>query len=325
MRNKTSNSTEPAQSEWVVTRRSFLKSSGLVIAGLGASRSALFAAESGAPTKLSFGIVTDSHYADIPPSGRFYRESLAKMTECVNLMNDKKVDFLVMLGDLIDSGGKHEKGAGDDATLKHLDAIEGVFQKYDGPRYHVLGNHDLEGLSKQQFQKHVENTGIDKSATYYSYDLKGIHFVVLDACFNQKMEPYDHGNFGWRQTWIPSDQLEWLKKDLASTSKPVIVFVHQLLSGKGNVDVKNSDEVREILEENGNVLAAFHGHHHRGKYKLIEGIHYYTLIAMVEGSGEKNSSYAIVEVHTDNSLTITGYRRAVSEELAAGATDSKSK
>jgi hypothetical protein len=77
--------------------------------------------------------------------------------------------------------------------------------------------------------------------------------------------------------------------------------------------VKNSDEVREILEEDKNVLAAFTGHFHRGQYELIAGIHYYTLIAMVEGAGEKNNSYAIVDVHADNSLTVTGYRRAESK------------
>lgn len=46
-------------------------------------------------------------------------------------------------------------------------------------------------------------------------------------------------------------------------------------------------------------------------------IHYYTLKAMVEGSGEANNSYAIVEVRADNSLTVTGYRNAAGKEMAA--------
>jgi predicted phosphodiesterase len=229
-------------------------------------------------------------------------------------MNDKKVDFLVMLGDIIDKGNE---GEGEDACLKHLDAIESIFGKFRGPRYHVLGNHDLDKLSKSQFMAGIENTGIPQDATYYSYDCKGVHFVVVDACFNREMKPYDHGNFGWVDANIPPEQLAWLKKDLASTSKPVIVLVHQLLCGNKSHSVRNSDEVRGILNENKNVLSVFNGHFHRGQYELIEGIHYYTLIAMVEGAGEQNSSYAIVDVHDDNSLTVTGYRRAVSKELPA--------
>ncbi|GAG06588.1 unnamed protein product, partial [marine sediment metagenome] len=42
------------------------------------------------------------------------------------------------------------------------------------------------------------------------------------------------------------------------------------------------------------------------------GIHYYTLKALVEGSGPENNSYATAEVHPDGSITITGYRKALS-------------
>jgi predicted MPP superfamily phosphohydrolase len=36
---------------------------------------------------------------------------------------------------------------------------------------------------------------------------------------------------------------------------------------------------------------------------------------MVEGSGEQNNAYAIVDVHDDNSIVISGYRKAVSKKL----------
>jgi hypothetical protein len=36
---------------------------------------------------------------------------------------------------------------------------------------------------------------------------------------------------------------------------------------------------------------------------------------MVEGSGEESNSYAIVDVHADNSIVVTGYRKALSREL----------
>ena len=74
--------------------------------------------------------------------------------------------------------------------------------------------------------------------------------------------------------------------------------------------------MRQIIEQSGRVLAVFQGHRHDGGYSLIEGIHYYTLKAVVEGPGLENNSYAIVEVRQDMSITITGYRKAVGKQLA---------
>lgn len=313
MKDKKSYSNKPIHGKRAVARRHFLKASVLVIAGLSVLLSPLRAFADESESKISFGIVTDAHYADKPGGGRVYRESLAKMKECTTLMNEKKVDFLIELGDFKDQGSP----ATEQSTLEYLTAIEKVFARFDGPRYHVLGNHDMDSISKQQFLECVENTEIDKDATYYSFDSKGVHFVVLDACFTSSGEPYDHGKFGWKDANIPPIEIEWLKKDLASTSKPVIVFIHQQLDGEGAHYVNNAAEVRQILQQDKGVLAVLQGHNHGGPYSHIEGIHYYTLKAMVEGSGEENNSYAIVNVHTDNSITVTGYRKADSRQMAA--------
>ena len=37
---------------------------------------------------------------------------------------------------------------------------------------------------------------------------------------------------------------------------------------------------------------------------------------MVEGAGPENNSYAIVEILNDNSIVVTGYRKAVSKEFS---------
>jgi 3',5'-cyclic AMP phosphodiesterase CpdA len=302
----------PSQADnWVVTRRDFLTASGLVAAGLFVG--APLARAEGADRKAiaRFGIVTDSHYADVPGGGRWYRGSIAKMTECVALMNDKKVDFLIELGDFKDQDSPPlEKN-----TLKHLETIEAVFGKFKGPRYHVMGNHDVDSISKEQFLSRVTNTGIDKGASYYSFDAKGLRCVVLDANYRADGSDYDRGNFNWTDASLPGKQLDWLKKDLASASKPVIAFVHQQLDGAGSHYVKNASDVRQILQEGKKVLAVFQGHNHRGHYSHVEGIHYYTLIAMVDGTGEENNSYAIVEVYEDGSIAVTGYRRAVSRKM----------
>lgn len=312
MKDKYGKKFQPGGTDWTITRREFLKGSGLVITGLSFGIPLAHANRIFSKTKLSFGIVTDAHYADAEPNGtRHYRESMAKMNECVTLMNDKKVDFLIELGDFKDQG----EPTTEDATLKYLTAIEKVCGQFKGPRYHVLGNHDVDSISKKQFLARVENTGITKGLTYYSFDAKEFHFVVLDANFKADGSDYDHGNFNWEDTNIPVWQIDWLKEDLASTSKPVIAFVHQQLDVTGSTGVRNAVKVREVFQESEKVLAVFQGHHHAGHYSQIEGIHYYTLKAMVEGSGEKNNSYAIVDVSIENSIAVTGYRKAVSKNL----------
>ncbi len=312
MKNEEIETRESTAANWIVTRRDFLKASGFVISGLSLGAPFTFAVEQDSSTKVSFGIVTDAHYAENAPRGtRFYKESVAKMTECVDFMNVKKVDFLIELGDFKDQGDP----ANEKETLNYLEAIEQIFQHFRGPRYHVLGNHDVDSISKEQFLTHVENTGISSLSNYYSFDLNELHFVVLDANYKADGSDYDHGNFDWTDTNISQKELDWFKKDLAISSKPVIVFVHQQLDGKGSHSVKNAAEVRQIMQESKKVNAVFQGHNHAGHYSYIEGIHYYTLKAMVEGSGDTNNSYAIVEVQDNQNIVVTGYRSAISREL----------
>jgi alkaline phosphatase len=67
------------------------------------------------------------------------------------------------------------------------------------------------------------------------------------------------------------------------------------------------------------VLAVFQGHDHPGGYTLINGIHYYTLRAVIEGSGEANNAYAVAEISPAGDIVVTGYRRALSMALPGHA------
>jgi predicted MPP superfamily phosphohydrolase len=296
----------------IFTRRTFLKTSLASLAVLPIS-CALDSSSKARQGTARFGIVTDCHYADADAQGtRFYRESLDKLSECVTLMNAEKVDFLIELGDFKDQ----DNPPAEKKTLSYLQAAEKVLERFNGPTYHVLGNHDMDSTSKIQFLKRVDNTNIDSNRSYYSLDSNGLHYVVLDANYRTDGADYEHGNFDWTDANIPSKELHWLKRDLAAAPGAVIVFIHQLLDGTGSVYVRNAAQVRQVLEASGKVLAVFQGHHHSGSYSNIAGIHYYTLKALVEGRGPENNSYAIAEVHPDSSITVTGYRKAVSKMLA---------
>ncbi len=222
-RNHKSCYTGQGKHNWVITRRIFLKASaatlaGLTVAPLSCTQQTTLGRRQGT---ARFGIATDSHYADADTIGsRYYRHSLEKLTECVKLMNDQKVDFLVDLGDFKDQNNP----AIEQRTITYLWAVEKVFQKFNGPTYHVLGNHDIDSISKEQFLTNVENTNIDPSKSYYSFDFNSVHYVVLDANYRNDGTDYSHDNFDWTDANIPPAELNWLRQDLAAAHGPAIAF-----------------------------------------------------------------------------------------------------
>jgi hypothetical protein len=257
---------------------------------------------------LTFGMVTDIHYADIPDNGnRTYGKSLEKLRECIDTMNRYMPDFLIELGDFKDMS----QPASEEKTLIYLYRAEKVFSGFRGPRYHVMGNHDVDCISKEQFNAVTENTGIDKALTYYSFIAKGITCIVLDANYDSTGKDFSKGQFEWGDPNIPKEELKWLKKQLRQSRGPVIVFCHQLLDSDDEYAVNNALEVRKVLEGSGKVAAVFQGHYHEGSYRFINGIHYHTQKALIEGEGPGNNSYSLVKVYPE-SVRVAGFRRAVS-------------
>ena len=297
-------------SGWIITRRDFLKASAAV--GVTTIPIAASACARAPERGLQFGLVADIHYADREPlNQRIYRDSLSKLGECVEKLNESDAEFLIELGDFKDQDDPPDE----QRTLSHLRAIEEVFQRFDGGTYHVLGNHDVDSLSKAQFQANISNTGISPERTYYSFDSHGFHFIVLDANFSSDGTDYDHDQFDVYDTNIPSAELDWLEQDLTASENPAMCFIHQNLHEDEQPAVCNAAEVRSILETSGKVLAVFQAHVHTGGLYHVNGIYYYGMRAMVEGHAPESSSYALVDVRPDNSIIITGYRRAVAERL----------
>jgi hypothetical protein len=304
---------------WIIDRRDFLKVSSAALAGFftGCASTPGGKVRNGGAA-VRFGMVADMHYADAPTTGsstRYYRESIAKTREAVAGLRAQRLEFLAVLGDMKDMASGEE----DTKTLSYLVAIEAEIQKFGGPTYHVLGNHDMDNLSKRQVLGNISSTGINTGLGYYAFSRGGIRFITLDACCLKDGRDYDHNNFDWREAYVPAPQLDFLRAELQASREPVIVFVHQRLDGSVDECVRNSAEVRGILESSGKVLAAFHGHDHKGGHRVVNGIHYYTLVAVVEGSGATNNAYAVAEVRPDLSIAITGYRRAVSMVLPGKA------
>lgn len=285
-------------------RRACLREGSLVLTAASLATKRLLASTD--PPRVRVGLMTDLHYADKPPAGsRHYRETLAKLAEAASQFERDAPACVIELGDLIDAAATVEE------EMRYLTAINHEFQQISDERYYVLGNHCVDTLTKTEFLE-----AVGQRASYFSFDRGGVHFVVLDACFRGDGEPYGRKNFEWTDANIPAAELAWLATDLASTPKPVVVFAHQRLDITSHHSVKNHAEVRAVLEAAGNVLAVFQGHSHQNDLQEIGNIHYCTLAAMVEGSGEANSGYALLDIGSDGTIQLTGFCRQESRRFA---------
>jgi len=228
-----------------------------------------------------FGVITDIHYTNKPDNeSRKYSAALEKTKHFVKVMNRERADFVIELGDFVDTLVE------DKDPIVNLDEIESAYARFRGPRYHVLGNHDFDNVARADFLGYIRNTGIPNGQTYYSFDARGIHCVVLDADYTvaEPHRPFDRQDpanpfWQWQDAWVPQEQLDWLAEDLAASDLPTVVFTHQLLHRDNTEDhtIKNADVVRGIFEQDGQVVAVFSGHDHRGEIAVRNGIHYLVL------------------------------------------------
>ena len=277
-------------------RRAFLQNGALVLA-VSAVESSWLAAEESDST-LRVGLVTDLHYADKPPAGsRHYRETPGKLAEAAAQFRKDPPGFVVELGDFIDAADSVA------AELAYLKQINRDFSAICPRRHYVLGNHCVYTLTKQEFLD-----GVEQQRSYYSFDAGDYHFVVLDSCFRGDGQPYGRKNFQWTDPNIPAAELEWLAADLQETTKKTIVFAHQRLDVDNAYGVKNASQVRQVLEDSAKVLAVFQGHSHKNDHNDIAGIHYCTLVAMIEGSGPQHNGYSVMSIAEDATIRITGFR-----------------
>lgn len=293
------------------SRRRFLQHGTLLLAGSSVplSQLAAFSGSDDSPSRVArIGLVTDCHYADRPTSGtRHYRESLGKMEAAVEHFRKEKVQLAIELGDFIDAAPTVKE------EIQHLRKIEQVFARSEVPRHYVLGNHCVYTLTKEEFLAQVP-----AKQSYYSTDVGPFHLVVLDACFRADGVDYQRQNYEWTDANIPAKELEWLAEDLRKTTRQTIVFVHQRLDVDNHYGVRNAPAVRRLLEKSGSVLAVFQGHNHVNDHKLIEGIHYVTLAAMVEGSGLASSGYSLLDLFPDGVLALRGFVKHQDRKLAPG-------
>ncbi len=271
----------------------------------------------GAPLRI--GVVADvhAHDANSPTEHKVMTNYEPRLAAFVDAMNAWPADAVFELGDLVNGAFVMGAPLGDPARIAAiLSSVVDAMAKFSGPEYFVLGNHDVYDLSKAEFLAEVGTP-----ATTWSFDLGGYHFVGLDEEFSKTGQPYGH-SFWVVPGTVPPDELTWLRADLAATTLPTVVFVHQPLDAEfeslaGGPPVTNRTEVQTILSGSGHVIAVFQGHAHENAHTVLDGVHYVTFAAMVDEDEPTAPSWAAVTLDPEaRTVRIDGAGRQANVEFS---------
>ncbi|MGA1872891.1 MAG: metallophosphoesterase [Thermoplasmatota archaeon] len=215
------------------------------------------------PPSGRIAILADVHY-DIDgnnmPNGAMYGDSaslLDSFLDEIGQMSD--IDALILLGDNV-------QGSEDDYS--------GFYGAMDasGIRYYpVMGNWDK---SQVDWEDNFDNY-VGADTTYYSMDIGGLHFVVLDSAVS--------GSVGGS---IDEDQLDWLADDLRQHSgSRVVVLMHHLfiVDDTMGLDQDSYDSLMASMEEHGDVISIISGHNHKNTMnEVFSGVLPCTVASLVQ-------------------------------------------
>ncbi|HEY3937473.1 MAG TPA: metallophosphoesterase [Bryobacteraceae bacterium] len=254
-------------------RRNFLALTGA--AGLSV---ALGSKANAGANEFTFLFITDTH---LEPE----LNAAQGCGECFRKARTIKSDFAIQGGDhVFDSLGVNRQRA------------DGVFDLYAKTEqalgmklHHTLGNHDCFGVFPSSgvtpadplYGKKMYEDRFGK--TYYSFDHKGVHFIVLDSIGITGDRSYEGR--------VDATQLNWLASDLRAlpTGTPIIVAVHiPLVTAFSSyvpppatepkhhgLSVANAYQVIALFEGH-NVLGVLQGHTHINERVDWKGVPYIT-------------------------------------------------
>jgi len=263
------------------SRRDFVKSGGALLALSSLPLSMVeLAFGKGDAQRFTFAYISDSHITQI--KGREFvrnwdRGLIRAVTEA-NLL-DPRPDFFFYGGDIAQLGKRAEIDHG----LDILSALR-------GQTHYVIGEHDYYLDLGDYWRKQL---GPD----HYSFDHKGVHFVVLNSILTYDHWTHDRWGSGEERMqqmarldnpqgspfMVGEAQRKWLQQDLSKVSRdtPLVVFSHSPLQKiyKGwNFWTDDAEQVQALLEPFAKVTVLY-GHVHQIQTNQIGNISFHAAMA----------------------------------------------
>ncbi len=236
-----------------------------------------------AENEFTFVFLTDIHMKPEMNAPKGFQMAIDKV-------NELKPDFVLTGGDLVYDAMRGNQARCDTLFSLYKEMSAG----FNMPVHNCLGNHDLFAI----YAESPENSdhpdykyGMFEryfGKTYYSFDHKGWHFVVLNSLDVTENKRY-RGVFS-------DEELKWLKADLAKVDlqTPVVVTSHlpiittraQIKGSEGRGNVSNSLEVFNLLEPFEKVLF-LQGHIHWKEYGVVNDKFHFLTGGSIAGNGWK--------------------------------------
>ena len=264
---------------------------------------------------VSFGAVADLQYCDADPEfNRYFRNAPQKLSDAINVFNQRDLDFVINLGDTIDK------------AWKSFDGILSYFRATRSQVYHVLGNHDYEVEDEFKSMVH-ERIDIKK---YYDFSIKNWRFIVLDGneistyANTEDSENYFTAKEYLNQNKINSnfwngaigrDQISWFSGKIEESNtqnENVIVFCHFPIYPGHRHNLLNDTEILDLISRYDCVKAWICGHNHDGNYGELYDIHFINLMGMVDH--ETETAFSMFHLFNDH-MKIEGFGNEISAKL----------
>ncbi len=207
---------------------------------------------------VKFVQLSDVHFAQVQEdtSYKLLSKTRPLLLDAVKQINcEKKVDFVIITGDLIDKPQKDS-----------LYAVSEILNTMNYPWYFAMGNHDTTTSGFLTKAKYVEilkevNPNYKFDSTYYTFKPKpGFRVIVLDGAKNKGIS--SNGK-------ITQEQLCWLDELLSESKNDVVlIFLHFPLLppyDAPNHKILNDNEFKAVLDKYKMPIAIFSGHYHAAK------------------------------------------------------------
>ncbi|MBI3561436.1 MAG: metallophosphoesterase [Gammaproteobacteria bacterium] len=263
-----------------MNRRDFLKSSSALLAASTLPLSLIEIAYADTSQNFTFAYISDAHIQHIKGKEfvRNWDRGLIRAVAETNLM-DPKPDFVMFGGDMGQLGKREEINHG----LELLAPL--TYQKH-----FVIGEHDYYLDLGEYWQKII-------GPLHYSFDHKGVHFVVLNSILTyddwtynrwpsaeeRMLQMADLDNPNGSPFMVGEKQRAWLKQDLAKINHatPLVVFSHsplQKIYRGWNFWTEDAEQVQALLAPFKKVTVLY-GHVHQIQYNQIGTISFHSAMA----------------------------------------------